>query len=663
MVDQLKPNRSRNSEALGRGKYQTSADYAHLRVLVAERYDSIELLVERPNKTVWSAICRKDRFPVKLVIRKPSKNEENSPRLREVIEVVRSTPAAQLVPIRDVWDLPDHATVIETEAVPGKTLEEIIETARRGIVEDTVVNWMSQVCQTMAMLASQGIVHRNLKPANILIDSDQMARIDSFEMSTFAGDAYGPVGTPAYASPEHVNGKDTVDERSDIYSVGATFYHAVTGKRPQGWPHPVFEGAEPKTPESNRPNCRAISERTLSILRRCLREAPHDRFQSFVELNAQLENPNRLVRLLCRPPRITGYHLQSCLGEGGMGTVYRAWEVKGRRQVAIKVIRSLYGSELGLLARFRIEAEAVACLRHENIVPVREIGVSEGIPFMVLTYESGGNLKEAIPQYIGKQLWAATMAAGIAKGLHHSHRLGILHRDLKPHNVLLTSDGVPRITDFGLAKFTLTGKSRERLRDESILPGIQGSLLQLQEFPRKDIQQQDIVRAAHECFIECDPALAETISEKDVVDFVATAVRQIEETETEFLHEPTREGELLGTPFYMAPEQTLGSSSAYGPETDIYAVGVILYEMLTGKPPFVERNLNTLFTQIRTQEPAPPPRKVPRLLSDICMRCLAKPKEERFASAKELAEALDSFIREETSEQRRLTFWRRIFRR
>ena len=224
-------------------------------------------------------------------------------------------------------------------------------------------------------------------------------------------------------------------------------------------------------------------------------------------------------------PQIEGYELLGELGRGGMGIVYKARQLRPRRFVALKMILAGEYAGADQLARFRAEAEAVARLQHPNIVQVFEVGEHEGHSYLTLEYLEGGTLATKLG---GRQLpWkeAAALVETLARAVAHAHKKGVVHRDLKPTNVLYTGEGELKVVDFGLAK-QLDGTNP-------------------------------------------DPAAAKT-----------------------------QTGAILGTPAYMAPEQATGKG--IGPATDVYALGAILYEALTGVPPFPSENtLETLFKVVR----------------------------------------------------------------
>jgi serine/threonine-protein kinase len=271
-------------------------------------------------------------------------------------------------------------------------------------------------------------------------------------------------------------------------------------------------------------------------------------------------------------PHIPGYEVESLLGRGGMGIVFRARHLKLNRLVALKMALGGAYAEPRERLRFQREAEAVAALRHPNIVQVYDVGDSDGQLYFTMEYVEGGSLAAKVAgtsQPIDQAVqWSATMA----RAVQEAHARGIIHRDLKPGNVLLTADGAPKITDFGLAR---------RLESGAQL---------------------------------------------------------------------TQSGVPLGTPCYMSPEQAQGRAHAIGTSVDVYALGAILYELLTGRPPFLGETAAGTLQQVITQDPVAPSRlnpKVPRDLETICLKCLQKAPAHRYATALELAEDLGRYQRGE----------------
>jgi WD40 repeat protein len=280
---------------------------------------------------------------------------------------------------------------------------------------------------------------------------------------------------------------------------------------------------------------------------------------------------------------VPGYEIESVLGRGGMGVVYKARHLALKRTVALKMVLVGGHAGPGELARFRIEAEAAARLQHPNIVQIHEVGEAAGHPYCALEFVEGGNLAGKLG---GKPLparEAAKLVEALARAMQLAHSRNVVHRDLKPANILLASPGresgelIPKITDFGLA-------------------------------------------------------------------------RQLDTDSGE-----TQAGAVMGTPSYMAPEQASGRAHEAGPAADIYALGAILYECLAGRPPFKGQTVVGTLDQVRAQEPVPPSRVqagVPLDLETICLKCLRKQPEQRYASAAELADDLVRYERGEPIQAR-----------
>jgi hypothetical protein len=272
-----------------------------------------------------------------------------------------------------------------------------------------------------------------------------------------------------------------------------------------------------------------------------------------------------------------------------MGVVYRARQTELKRLVALKMI--LAGAHAGReqLDRFRREAEAVARLHHPNIVQIYEIGEHDGHPYFSLEFVAGGTLAGRLAGTPLPAREAAALLHAAAEAIHYAHEQGIVHRDLKPGNILLSSDGDPK------------GKART-----ATSPTMPSSL---------------------------DGAVPK------IADF--GLAKRLEEDSGQ-----TGSGAILGTPSYMAPEQAEGRNREVGPAADVYALGAILYETLTGQPPFRGPNVLDTLDQVRRREPVPPGQlqpSVPRDLELICLKCLRKEPARRYASAAELGEELRRF--------------------
>ncbi len=268
---------------------------------------------------------------------------------------------------------------------------------------------------------------------------------------------------------------------------------------------------------------------------------------------------------------LPGYDVLEVLGRGGMAVVYKARQQSLRRVVALKVVLAGADASPEEVARFRVEAEAVAELHHPHIVQIYEVGRHDGCPYCSLEFIEGGSLADSLRRTPLLPEQAARLTEKLARAIQCAHEHGIVHRDLKPGNILLTPEGEPKISDFGVAK------------------------------------RMDGERAR------------------------------------------TQTGAVLGTPGYMAPEQAAGQRDV-GPAADVYGLGAILYELLTGRPPFAASTALDTVLRVLSEEPAPPRRlqpKTPRDLETICLKCLEKDPRRRYPSAAALADDLHLFLRGE----------------
>ena len=267
------------------------------------------------------------------------------------------------------------------------------------------------------------------------------------------------------------------------------------------------------------------------------------------------------------------YHILEQLGKGGMATVYKAYDTNLEREVAVKVIRrEAFPPEQSdqLLKRFEREAKALAKLVHPNIVAVIDYGSQDDNPYLVMEYMPGGTLK----QKLGKPMpWpeAVRLLLPVARALQFAHSQGIIHRDVKPSNILLTESGDPMLTDFGIAKILEAGEATQ---------------------------------------------------------LTATGVG-------------------IGTPDYMAPEQWTGT---FGPQTDIYSLGVVLYQMVTGRLPFIADTPAAVLIK-HARDPLPRPKSfvpdLPDAVEQLLIKALAKEPENRFRDMGAFAEALYQLARKQ----------------
>ncbi|HZR06082.1 MAG TPA: protein kinase [Candidatus Udaeobacter sp.] len=281
---------------------------------------------------------------------------------------------------------------------------------------------------------------------------------------------------------------------------------------------------------------------------------------------------NVLAEIDVRDPdwRLGNYQILEEIGHGGMGVIYRARQRHSRRIVALKRILAHEADSRETLIRFRREAQAAASLDHPNILPIYEVDEDEdGLPFFSMKFAAGGSLREAAPALRSEPFRCVALMAKVARAIQCAHAQGILHRDLKPGNILLDGFGEPLVSDFGLAKWLNTSD------------------------------------------------------------------------------EPTRTLTMFGTPGYVAPEQAQGPTASLKPSTDVYSLGAILFDLLTGRPPFLGENVLAAIQQA-AEKPAPKLRtlapKLDRDLETICAKCLDREPSARYHSAGDLAEDLERWL-------------------
>jgi serine/threonine protein kinase/Tfp pilus assembly protein PilF len=287
----------------------------------------------------------------------------------------------------------------------------------------------------------------------------------------------------------------------------------------------------------------------------------------------------RLVEML---GELGDYELLEEVGRGGQGVVFRARQKRLNRIVALKVISLGQCASEAHLKRFRREAEAAASLDHPGIVPIHEVGERDRSCYFSMQFIEGGQLDEVVRSTPMSIRQAAELIAKVARTVHYAHEHGILHRDIKPGNILLDKSGEPHLTDFGLAR---------------------------------------------------------------LLDTQSNVTRTID---------------VLGTPSYMAPEQAAGESTRLSKAIDVYGLGAVLYQLLTGHPPFAGGTTYETIRLLRDTEPRQPRLlnpKVDRELSTICLKCLEKDPKRRYSSALSLAEDLEHWLKHEPIQAKRSGFF------
>jgi len=293
-------------------------------------------------------------------------------------------------------------------------------------------------------------------------------------------------------------------------------------------------------------------------------------------------------------PVVPDYELLSELGRGGMGVVYKARDRQLKRIVALKMMRDRSLADATVLARFQAEAEAVARLQHPNIVQIYGVGECDGCPYLSLEYVAGGSLEAWTRPPLHSVRDCAALLETVARAVGYAHQERIVHRDLKPANILLASAG--------------PADSPTAVADGSSAP------VEAQGFRPKIT----------------DFGLAKQLAGDSNL---------------------TQSEAILGTGAYMSPEQAWGQSRDAGPPTDVHALGVILYELLTGTTPFRAESLMKTLDRVRFEEARAPSRlrpEIPAELDAICLCCLRKASADRYATAEQLADDLRRFLNRES---------------
>ena len=307
---------------------------------------------------------------------------------------------------------------------------------------------------------------------------------------------------------------------------------------------------------------------------------------------------------------VAGYEIISELGRGGMGVVYKARQIALNRLVALKMILAGRFADETQLKRFQAEAEALAKLQHPNIIGVYDVGSHQGNAFIALELVEGGNLAEKLRSTPQPPNAAARLIELLARAMHSAHDVGIVHRDLKPINILLQPFVLGDVRSGSLSS---AGKSQQRSHSRSATS-------------RQSIMTHSTV----------------DYGTPKITDF--GLAKQDEGAASSGL---TNAGSIMGTPSYMSPEQAIGDVGLIGPATDTYSLGAMLYEMLTGRPPFrADTPVNTIMQVIRG-EVVPPSKlvaKLPRDLETITLKCLEKSPYKRYPSVLALAEDLDNYL-------------------
>ncbi len=352
-------------------------------------------------------------------------------------------------------------------------------------------------------------------------------------------------------------------------------------------------------------------------------------------------------------PKIPGYELKSQLGAGGMGVVYLATRNDNRYRYAVKMLLVGRDATIDELARFRIEAEAYACLNHPHIVKIRDVGVVSGCPFLVMDYAENGCLSDYIATSPSLGLdWRVQTIKNVADALTHAHGRRILHRDLKPANILIASDGSPRIADFGLVKFSAPLAAINQSCCTFQVSALDQHLLRMANENKQLLPVEGNEDPIETLAIKCADRSGLTMKSFNL-EAVQTFVEHSVETRkfagelSPLLDDMTRQGAVIGSPQFMSPEQAEGRVDDIGPHTDVYGLGATLYHIATGKTPIHGDNLLEVIRNVSALTPVPPNSintEVSEDLSLVIMKALHKDPGHRYPTMEMFAEDLGRIL-------------------
>ncbi|HEY3443812.1 MAG TPA: protein kinase [Paludibaculum sp.] len=561
--------------------------------VLASRYEIQAVLGEGGMGAVYRARDRElDRLVALKVIRAEFANHgEILRRFKQELILARQVTHKNVVRIFDLG-VTDGLKFITMEYVDGRDLKSMLVKGGK-MAPATAVKIIRQVLLGLQAAHNEGVVHRDLKPQNIMVDAQDRVYLMDFGIAR-SMEAAGMtrtgalMGTPDYMSPEQAMG-EKVDARSDLFSVGVILYEMLTGTQP-------YESLTVMGTLIKRTKEKATPVRELDptlpqflsdIVSRCLEISLERRYQDASEIVQDLDSSTastsgsaRLAQLqsgggasgprgLLTPGSDFGprYRIEALLGEGGMGKVYKAFDRDLDRTVALKLVRPELAADPVSMDRLKQELLLASRVSQKSILRIHDLGDVGGTKFISMAFVDGEDLHQLISREGKLELERAlTISKQLCRALDAAHAEEVVHRDLKPQNVLIDAAGTAYVSDFGLAKS-----------------------------------------------LEAGAALV------------------------------TRAGEIMGTPRYMSPEQA--ESKPVDHRTDLYALGLIIYEMVTGDLPFRSDTVLQAMYQRVTQAPKNPKLLNPDLPDEIVsviMRCLEKEPDARYQHARDILADLES---------------------
>jgi serine/threonine protein kinase/tetratricopeptide (TPR) repeat protein len=568
--------------------------------ILGERYEILKRLGEGGMGAVYKARDHElDRMVALKVIRPElAGHPDILRRFKQELILARQVTHKNVVRIFDLGSA-DGRKFITMDFIEGRDLKSVL--GERGkLPPSEVPRILRQICLGLEAAHAEGVVHRDLKPQNIMLDDAARVWLMDFGLARsmeLAGLTRTGVlmGTPDYMSPEQARA-EKVDARSDLFSLGIITYEMLIGRLPFEADTlmaklllRVQQAAKPVTAIDP-----GIPVWLGAIVDKCLERDVAKRYQAIREILNDLDANAQATQFQSTQSRgatpAAGpdsrhtapislsalgpgaqfgprYRIEAEIGEGGMGKVYRAYDCDLDRIVALKLVRPELARDANSLQRFKQELLLASRISHRNILRIHDLGDVDGVKFISMAYVQGMDLQDLITKSGKLQTErVVNIAKQLAGALEAAHAEGVVHRDLKPRNVLITVDDQVFVSDFGLAKS---------------------------------------------------------------LDAENTAM--------------TRAGEVLGTPRYMSPEQA--ESKAADHRSDLYSLGVILYEMATGEVPFTgESSLQVMFQHVQQapKDPRIANPAVPEYLAVIILKCLEKDPARRYQSGGELLADLES---------------------
>ncbi len=467
--------------------------------------------------------------------------------------------------------------VIVREHVDGLSLSGMLAMGEGGLPMEAVLDIAQQLGEYLDSIHPLGLTQTIFDFEDVLLSTGNSVQVTNFGIPQGLDIggllSAGRIQARSSYAPELIKGGQA-DARADFYSLGAILFQAITGRELDA----DFISADKTLMDDFLPSRMrsGIPTEWDVLIAKCLHSNPARRIQSAVEFLNQVEEIHRAgmtvasgnllgMEDLLVGQTLGGYRLVSRLGQGGMATVYKAYEPALDRYVAIKVLPQFFAKDPVFVQRFRREAKAVAQLSHPNIVPIYSYGESSGITYIAMQFVVGDTLKHGGQKFGFDE--SLRLLAPIARALGYAHQHGIVHRDIKPSNILLADGNWPMLADFGLAQMAQAS----------------GKL--------------------------------------------------------------TESGVGMGTPMYMSPEQGQGDKVDY--RTDIYSLGIVLYEMVTGDVPFrADTPMAIVIKHINA--PMPMPRQVnpnvPEYLEAVVLKATAKNPDDRYQTAEEMAVAMENAL-------------------